>query len=55
NKKFLLGFLAGKVVTLGGIALGLFIYKKSVVDPVENKEKFIQSNRRQANRKRIAP
>lgn len=50
-KKFTSGFLTGTTVTLAalaGVALGI---KKLVIEPVEEKELFIDDNRKKAMRK----
>jgi hypothetical protein len=53
-KKFGTGFAAG-VLTTAGIVAGLaFGVKKTVIEPLEEKEAKISENRKKAMRKRIA-
>ncbi|ANJ69684.1 MULTISPECIES: DUF3042 family protein [Latilactobacillus] len=49
--KFLKGFVIGTVSTVGAIAGSLLAFKKTVVDPIEEKENQIEESRRRANRK----
>ena len=49
--KFAKGFVIGTVTTIGAIAGSLLAYKKTEVDPIEEKENQIEENRRRANRK----
>ncbi|KRL58318.1 DUF3042 family protein [Latilactobacillus fuchuensis] len=49
--KFAKGFVIGTISTVGAIAGSLLAFKKTVVDPIEEKESQIEDNRRRANRK----
>ncbi|MGY3751007.1 DUF3042 family protein [Vagococcus acidifermentans] len=50
-KKFTTGFLAGATVTIASIAAIAFGFKKTVIEPIEEKEQMIEDNRRKAMRK----
>ncbi len=53
-KKFLSGYLVGTAVTtalVAGIILGV---KKTVIEPIEEKEQMIDDNRKKAARKSFA-
>ena len=50
-KKFVSGMLAITVAALAGVATTI---KKTVIDPIEEKEDMIEENRKKAMRKRIA-
>ncbi|KRM21178.1 hypothetical protein FC90_GL001715 [Latilactobacillus graminis DSM 20719] len=43
--------MIGTVSTVGAIAGSLLAFKKTVVDPIEEKENQIEESRRRANRK----
>lgn len=51
-KKFWTGALVGNLVTVAAIAGAVFGYKKKVIEPIEAKERFIDDQRKKANRKR---
>ena len=53
-KKFLSGVLVGTAVTCATIAGLAAAVKKTVIDPIEEKEEMIEQNRKKAMRKRIA-
>lgn len=53
--KFITGFIVGSVANTAALAIAALIYKKQVLDPVEEKWEFIEENRKKAARKRIAP
>ena len=55
NKSFVTGFVAGKVFTIAALVIAGSVYKKQVIDPIEQKWEFTQENRKKAARKRIAP
>lgn len=50
-KKFVCGFLTGTAVTLGALAGTVYVFKKTVIEPIEEKEEMIEENRRRAARK----
>lgn len=49
--KFATGFLFGIVATAGAVAGAVLTFKKSYIEPVEEKVDEINANRRKANRK----
>ncbi|EEW52436.1 DUF3042 family protein [Lactobacillus iners] len=51
SKKFGTGVATGILTTLGALAVGLFTYKKKVLDPEDKEDSRIADNRRKANRK----
>lgn len=51
KNKFTFGFVTGTVATLTAIAATVFTFKKTYIDPVENKVEEINNNRRKAIRK----
>ncbi|WP_339101770.1 DUF3042 family protein [Candidatus Enterococcus clewellii] len=53
-KKFVSGLLVGTAVTVAAVAGLAFTVKKTVIDPIEEKEDMIEQNRKKAMRKRIA-
>lgn len=53
-KKFFSGMLIGSTVTCIAVAGVATIIKKSIIDPIEEKEEMIEENRKKAMRKRIA-
>ncbi|MBL1227372.1 DUF3042 family protein [Enterococcus sp. BWR-S5] len=53
-KKFVSGLLVGTVATAAAVAGLAFTVKKTVIDPIEEKEDMIEENRKKAMRKRIA-
>ncbi|WP_225047605.1 DUF3042 family protein [Lacticaseibacillus kribbianus] len=50
--KFITGFLFGVIATAGAVAGSVVAFKKSYIEPVEDKVEEINANRRKANRKR---
>lgn len=53
-KKFTSGFLVGTALT-GAVVAGIVTaIKKTVIEPIEEKENMIEENRKKAMRKRIA-
>lgn len=50
-KKFVTGFLAGTTVTVATLAGLLYGVKKTVIEPIEEKENQVEDNRRKAMRK----
>ncbi len=50
-KKFVTGFLAGTTATVVTIAGLLYGVKKTVIEPIEEKESQVEDNRRKAMRK----
>lgn len=53
-KKFSTGFLLGTLTTsaiVAGFVLGV---KKTIIEPIEQKEAMIEENRKKAMRKRVA-
>ncbi|EKF50619.1 DUF3042 family protein [Lactococcus garvieae] len=53
NKNLITGFVAGNVLTLAALFTAGAIYKKRMIDPVEQKWEFAQESRKKANRKRV--
>ena len=53
-KKFVSGMLVGTAVTVAALAGVATTIKKTVIDPIEEKEDMIEENRKKAMRKRIA-
>ncbi|AQW21985.1 DUF3042 domain-containing protein [Lentilactobacillus curieae] len=50
-KKFTGGLFIGVLGTLAALFGGLFTFKKTVVDPIEDEEEKFDDNRRKAMRK----
>ncbi len=50
-KKFVSGFLTGTSVTIATIAGIVYGVKKTIIEPLEEKEQQIDDNRRKAMRK----
>lgn len=50
-KKFSAGFILGTLTTLSALAGSVFAFKKTVVDPIEEKEAQLEEHRRRALRK----
>lgn len=50
-KKFTSGFLAGTLFTIAAAAGVAFGVKKTVIEPIEEKENMIEENRKKAMRK----
>lgn len=53
-RKFTTGFLTGTLATAAVVAGFVLGVKKTIIEPIEEKETKIQENRKKANRKRIA-
>lgn len=53
-KKFLSGVLIGGLTTAAVVVGFAAAVKKTVIDPIDEKEAMIEENRRKAMRKRIA-
>lgn len=53
-KKFVSGLLVGTAVTSAAVVGLAATIKKTVIDPIEEKEEMIDQNRKKAMRKRIA-
>ncbi|MHC5267575.1 DUF3042 family protein [Enterococcus sp. LJL98] len=53
-KKFVTGFVVGSLVTTAATAGLIATIKKTVIDPIDEKETMIDENRRRANRKSFA-
>ncbi|MGX7351846.1 hypothetical protein RU97_GL001264 [Enterococcus canis] len=53
-KKFLSGMLIGTAVTAATVAAFVAGVKKTVIDPIDQKENMIEENRKKAMRKRVA-
>lgn len=53
-KKFVSGMLVGTAITVAALAGVATTIKKTVIDPIEEKEDMIEENRKKAMRKRIA-
>ncbi|MFD1429903.1 MULTISPECIES: DUF3042 family protein [Lacticaseibacillus] len=52
--KFFGGFLLGTLMTASAVAGSLIAFKKSYIEPVEDKVDEINTNRKKANRKQHA-
>lgn len=52
--KFAKGLFTGIAVTVGAAAAAASVVKKTVIDPIDEKEKFIDENRKKAARKRVS-
>lgn len=50
-KKFTKGFLSGAGVISAAVATLALGVKKTIIEPVEKKEQFVEENRKKANRK----
>ncbi|BDR56320.1 DUF3042 family protein [Xylocopilactobacillus apis] len=50
-KKFLTGFVTGSVAAIGAVAASAYAFKKTVIEPTEERAQQIEENRRRANRK----
>ncbi|BAL62530.1 DUF3042 family protein [Melissococcus plutonius] len=53
-KKFFSGVLFGTALTCATVAGFSAMVKKTVIDPIEEKEDMIEENRKKAMRKRVA-
>ncbi len=53
-KKFVSGFVVGSLVTTATTICLLHVIKKTVIDPLEEKESMIEESRRKAHRKSFA-
>ncbi|KRM56377.1 DUF3042 family protein [Lacticaseibacillus sharpeae] len=51
--KFIAGFVLGTFATVATAAISVFTFKKTYIDPVENKVDEINENRRKAIRKSL--
>jgi hypothetical protein len=54
KKSYGSGVATGVIATLGAIVAGVFAAKKTVIDPIDEKENKIAENRKKAARKRTA-
>ncbi|CAM4195480.1 DUF3042 family protein [Streptococcus penaeicida] len=56
SKKYLFakGLATGVVATVATVAGAVFAVKKTIIDPEEEKEAFIEENRKKAARRRVA-
>lgn len=50
-KKFVSGFVTGTTITVATLAGLMYGVKKTVIDPMEEKENMVNDNRRKAMRK----
>lgn len=53
-KKFVSGLLVGSLATVAAVAGVVASVKKTVIDPIDEKESMIEENRKKAIRKRVA-
>ena len=53
-KKFVSGILVGSLATAAAVAGLVASGKKTVIDPIDEKETMIEENRKKAMRKRVA-
>ncbi|MTD41375.1 DUF3042 family protein [Erwinia sp. CPCC 100877] len=52
-KKFISGMLVGTAVTCAAVMGLAAAVKKTIIDPIEEKEDMIEANRKKAMRKRV--
>jgi gas vesicle protein len=52
-KKFISGMLVGTAVTCAAMMGLAATVKKTIIDPIEEKENMIEANRKKAMRKRV--
>lgn len=50
-KKFICGALTGATIAVGTVGAAVYIIKKTVIEPAEEKEQDLDENRRRAARK----
>lgn len=53
-KKFVSGLLVGSLATVAAVAGAVATIKKTVIDPIDEKESMIEENRKKAMRKRVS-
>lgn len=53
-KKFVSGILVGSLATVAAVASLVTSVKKTVIDPIDEKEAMIEENRKKAMRKRVS-
>ncbi|MRI72505.1 DUF3042 family protein [Enterococcus mundtii] len=53
-KKFVSGILVGSLATVAAVAGLVTSLKKTVIDPIDEKEAMIEENRKKAMRKRVS-
>lgn len=53
-KKFVSGMVVGSLATAATVAGFVLGVKKTVIEPIEEKEAMIEENRKKAMRKRVA-
>lgn len=53
-KKFVSGILVGSLATAAAVAGLVAFVKKTVIDPIDEKEAMIEENRKKAMRKRVS-
>lgn len=53
-KKFVSGILVGSLATVATVAGLVTSVKKTVIDPIDEKEAMIEENRKKAMRKRVS-
>ncbi len=51
-KSFSKGFLMGAVATISAVAGCVYAFRKTVIDPIEEREAILDEHRRRAMRKR---
>ena len=51
---FAKGLATGVIATAATVAGAVFAVKKTIIDPEEEKEAFVQENRKKAARKRVS-
>ena len=54
NYQFAKGLATGVVATALTVASAVFAVKKTIIDPEEEKEAFVEENRKKAARRRVA-
>ena len=54
KKKFVSGILVGSLATAAAVAGLVASVKKTVIDPIDEKEAMIEENRKKAMRKRVS-
>lgn len=53
-EKFVSGILVGSLATVAAVAGLVTSVKKTVIDPIDEKEAMIEENRKKAMRKRVS-
>ncbi|EGJ27259.1 DUF3042 family protein [Streptococcus porcinus] len=54
NYQFVKGLATGVLATAATVAGAVFAVKKTIIEPEEEKEAFVEENRKKAARRRVA-